>query len=97
MITSKQRSVLRGKASLLDPIAQIGKGGVTPQIIYALSQSLDKRELIKITVLENCEKTAFEIGEELSSTLQAEFVSSIGKKVVLYRRSEKEGVRHIEF
>lgn len=96
MLTSKQRSVLKGKASVLDAIGQVGKGGISPQMIYSFSQALDNRELIKITVLPNSEKSAKEIGAELAQTLQAEFVIAIGKKVVLYRRSEKEGVAHIE-
>lgn len=52
-LTSKQRAYLGGCASTLDPIFQIGKASLTPEIIQALDEALEKRELIKISVLKN--------------------------------------------
>lgn len=96
MLNSKQRSNLRSAASAEDPIGQVGKNGVSENMIKSFSDALDARELIKITVLENADKTARETGEELAASLGAEFVAAIGRKVILYRRSSRE-IRHIEF
>lgn len=97
MLNSKQRSNLRSQASVLEPIGQVGKNGVNENAIKSFSDALDARELIKITVLETCETSAKETGVILSEALNAEFVCAIGRKVVLYRRSEKQGVNHVEY
>ena len=46
-MTSKQRAYLMSQASTMDPIFQIGKASLTPEIITALDEALEKRELIK--------------------------------------------------
>ena len=97
MFTSKERAKLRAIASTEDTIMQVGKAGVNENLIKALSDALDKRELIKISVLDNSPDGAFEVGEELAEQLNAEFICSIGKKVVLYRKSDKKNARHIEY
>lgn len=97
MLNSKQRSNLRSLASRLEPVGQVGKNGVTENALKSFGDALDARELIKITVLENSERNASETGAELAAALKAEFVAAIGRKVILYRRSEKENVKHIEF
>ena len=53
-MTSKQRSYLKGLAMTMDPIFQIGKSSVTPELTAAIAEALEARELIKITVLKNC-------------------------------------------
>ena len=53
-LTSKQRAYLGGEASTMSPIFQIGKASLTPELITALNEALEKRELIKISVLKNC-------------------------------------------
>ena len=53
-MTSKQRSYLKGLAMNLDPIFQIGKSSLTPEVTEAVSEALEARELVKITVLKNC-------------------------------------------
>ena len=53
-LTSKQRAYLGGCASTMDPIFHIGKASLTPEIITALDEALEKRELIKVAVLKNC-------------------------------------------
>ncbi|MBQ2717512.1 MAG: YhbY family RNA-binding protein [Clostridia bacterium] len=97
MFTTKQRSNLRSLAQTIDPIAQIGKGGISDNLIESLSTMLDARELIKITVLNNAEMDAKSFSIELAESLKAEVVCVIGHKIVLYRRSDKKGIKHIEF
>ena len=92
MITSKQRAFLRSKGQTLEPIFQIGKQGVTPDVIAALDQALEARELIKITVLENCEELdgdAYAICDRICARTHAEPVQVIGRKMVIYRKAEK--------
>ena len=89
MLTSKQRAYLRSLASTYDTIMQVGKGGVTPNIVKTISDSLEARELIKLRVLENSEYTPREAAEEIAAATNSEVVTVIGTKFVLYRESEK--------
>ena len=89
MLTSKQRARLRSMASTYDTIMQIGKGGITPNITKTISDALEARELIKLRVLENSDYTPREAAEEIASVVNAEVVTVIGTKFVLYRESEK--------
>ena len=97
MFTSKQRSNLRSLAQNIAPVTQVGKGGISENLIKSLSDALDARELIKISVLNNAESDAREIAEELAAVLNAETVEVIGKKVVLYRKSARKDIKHIKF
>ena len=89
MLTSKQRSYLRGLAAGEDTIIHIGKGGITENIIKQASDALLARELIKGKVLENSMLTAREACDELARVLKAEAVQTIGSRFVLYRRNKK--------
>ena len=89
MLTSKQRAHLRSIASTYDTIMQVGKGGVTPNIVKTISDALEARELIKLRVLENSEYTPREAAEEIADATNSEVVTVIGTKFVLYRESEK--------
>ena len=91
MLTSKQRSKLKSLAANLSPIGQVGKEGIGENMIKSFSECLESRELIKI----NADGVPREIGEELASRLGAECVIVIGRKAVLYRRSNKKGIEHI--
>ena len=97
MLTSKQRSNLRAIASTLTPFTQVGKNGITDTVIQALDEAIEKKELIKVTVLENADLDTKSAGFEIAERLNAEFVCATGKKLVFYRRSDKDGVKHIEF
>lgn len=97
MLTSKQRAALRAKANGLAPSVLIGKGGISPNLLESISESLECRELVKISVLNNSEYAAKDLVNDLAARLGAEPVSAVGSKMVLYRRSRKEGVEHIEF
>lgn len=96
-MTTKQRSKLRSLAQTIEPIGQIGKGGISDNMIAGLSSALEARELIKVTVLRNAEDEAKYLADDLAAELNAEVVCTIGHKIVLYRRSLKDGVKHIEF
>lgn len=96
-MTTKQRSKLRSLAQTIEPIGQIGKGGISDNMIAGLSSALEARELIKVTVLKNAEDEAKYLADDLAAELNAEVVCTIGHKIVLYRHSLKDGVKHIEF
>lgn len=97
MFTSKERSTLRSLAQSLEPITQIGKNGIGENLIKMLDDVLENRELIKITVLNNAETDAKSFAVSLAEKLKAEVVCVIGHKIVLYRYSNKKGVKHVEY
>lgn len=97
MFTSKQRSNLRSLAQTIAPITQVGKGGVSENLIKSLSDALDARELIKISVLNNAEDDARDIAVEIAESLNAEVVEVIGKKIVLYRKSSRKDTKHVKY
>ena len=96
-MNSKQRAFLRSAASSVEPIFQIGKGNLSENQIKGIDEALEKRELIKITVLKASELETSEVMSELCEKLGAEPVCTIGSKVVIYRRSKSDKVKHIEF
>ncbi len=87
-LTSKQRSYLTGLSNNVDPIFQIGKSGLTPEICQALSDALEARELIKITILKNCMDEPRAIAEMISERTRSTVVRVIGRKIILYRPSK---------
>ena len=88
-LTSKQRAYLGGQASTMDSIFQIGKSSLTPEIITALDEALEKRELIKISVLKNCIDDPKEIAQVIAERTHSEVVKVIGKKIILFRQAKK--------
>ena len=97
MLTSKQRATLRSYAQKIEPITQVGKLGVNDALIDSLDKAIEKRELIKVTVLENSDLVPKQAGFEIAEKLDAEFVCATGRKLVFYRRSSNPKVEHIEF
>lgn len=89
-MTSKQRAYLKGLASNITPIFQVGKASLTPEIITALDEALEKRELIKISVLKNCFDDPNELADTISERTHSQVVHVIGKKIVLYRPAKKD-------
>lgn len=89
-MTSKQRAYLKGLAMTMDPIFQIGKASLTPEIVEAVSEALEARELIKISVLKNCIDDPREIAETMAERTHSQVVQIIGKKIVLYRESKNK-------
>ncbi len=96
MLTSKQRSKLKSLAANLSPVGQVGKEGIGENMLSGFSECLEKRELIKINILENADGIPQEIGRELADKLSAECVIVIGRKAVLYRKSKRKDIEHIE-
>ena len=96
MLTSKQRSKLKGLAANLQPVGQVGKEGIGENMLASFSDCLDKRELIKIQILENAGEDPQILGRELAQKLNAECVIVIGRKAVLYRKSPRKDVEHIQ-
>ncbi len=86
--TSKQRAYLKGLASNLDPIFQIGKASLTPEVTAAIEESFNTRELIKVAVLKNCIDDPNEIAQMLAERTRSDVVQVIGKKIVLYKESK---------
>jgi RNA-binding protein len=88
-MTNKQRAYLSGLASTMSPIFQIGKSSLTPEIVSAVAEALEKRELIKISVLKNCFDDPREIAEVLAERTRSQVVRVIGKKIILYKPAKK--------
>lgn len=87
MLTGKQKKHLRSLAHHLDPIFQVGKGGVNENLILQIGEALEARELLKVSVLQNCEQDKDEVAQELAEGAKADLVQLIGKTIVLYKES----------
>ncbi len=87
-MTSKQRAYLKGLAMKMEPIMQLGKGSVTPENPAAADEALAARELIKISVLQNCLDDPRQMAEVLAERTHSQVVQVIGRKIVLYREGK---------
>ena len=94
-MTSKQRAYLKSLAMTMEPIFQVGKNSVTTENVEAIRQALDKRELIKISVLQNCMDDPKEIAQILGERTRSQVVQVVGKKITLYKEG-KDGKKKIE-
>lgn len=90
MITTKQRAYLRGLANDMPALYQLGKNGLTEEFLNTLSEALDARELIKVTVLKNAFMETREAMGIICEALNCEPVSCVGSKIVIYRRAKDE-------
>ncbi len=84
-MTSKQRAYLKGLASNLDPVFQIGKSSLTPEVTEAVAECFNNNELIKLAVLKNCLDDPRAIAEALAERTHSQVVHVIGRKIVLYK------------
>lgn len=89
ILNSKQRAYLRSLATSEPTIMQIGKDGIGDNLVKTVSDALEARELIKLSVLDNCAWTPREAAEALAEATDAAVVCTVGKKLVLYRPSKK--------
>lgn len=88
-MTSKQRAYLKSLASTMEPIFQIGKASLTPEVTEAISESFNTRELIKVAVLKNCMDDPKQIAGMVADRTHSIVVQVIGKKIVLYKENKK--------
>ena len=89
-MTSKQRAYLKGLAKTMEPIFQIGKNSLTPENTKAIAEALEARELIKISVLQNCMDDPKELAALVGERTRSQVVQVIGKKIVLYKEGKDE-------
>lgn len=97
MLSSKQRAHLKSLASTQKPVMQVGKEGVSENLIKSLSEALEARELIKVTLLPTAGEDGDNLAENIADLLHAEPVAVIGRKAIFYRRSSRDDVEHIQF
>ena len=90
IMTTKQRAYLKSLAMTMDPIFQIGKSSMTPSLTQAISEALDARELIKISVLQNCADDPRALAEMVAERTRSQIVQVIGKKIVLYKEGKDD-------
>ena len=92
-MTGKERAAFRKfrkQANALDAIFQIGKEGLSGNMLAGIDNALNKRELIKLTVLENCDESAKDLCDKICRALNAEPIQCIGRKIVIYRQKPEE-------
>ena len=80
-MTSKQRAYLKGLAMTMDPILQIGKSSLTPELTQSVNEALDARELIKIHVLKNCVDDGKILAQTLAERTRSQVVQVIGRTI----------------
>ena len=88
-MTSKQRAYLKSLAMTMDPIFQIGKASLTPENTKAIADALEARELIKVSVLQNCMDDPKELAQTVAERTKSQVVQVIGKKIVLYKEGKE--------
>ncbi len=96
MFSSKQRARLKSLASTLKPIAQVGKEGISENLLNGLSEALEAHELIKVNLLPAAGEDGENLAVNIADLLGAEVVAVIGRKAIFYRRSQRENFEHIE-
>ncbi len=92
-MTSKQRAYLKSLAMTMEPIFQIGKNSMTPEVTSAVAEALAARELIKISVLQNCADDPKELASILAERTRSQVVQVIGRKIVLYKEGKDDKKR----
>ena len=92
-MTTKQRAYLKSLAMTMDPIFQIGKNSMTPELTKAVEEALNARELIKVSVLKNCADDPRALAEILAERTKSQVVQVIGKKIVLYKEGKDKNKR----
>ena len=95
-MTSKQRAYLKSISSTYEPLFQIGKGSITPEVCEAVSEALHARELIKISVLKNCADDPKDVAQLISERTRSQVVHVIGRKIVLFRQNTKKEEQKIK-
>ncbi|MBP2098275.1 ribosome assembly RNA-binding protein YhbY [Enterococcus rivorum] len=94
-LRGKQKRYLRSQAHHLQPIFQIGKGGLNSAMIVQINEALEKRELIKVNLLQNTDEIAEEVAASLKKEINCDIVQIIGRVLVLFKPSSKEKYQKI--
>lgn len=89
MLSGKQKRHLRSLAVTMQSYVQIGKDGLSENVIETVHVALEAHELVKISVLKNCDDNFKELALDLASATSSEIVQLIGRTIVLFRRSKK--------
>ncbi|MBU8595323.1 RNA-binding protein [Niallia circulans] len=89
MLTNKQKRFLRAKSHAVQPIFQVGKGGVNQNMVVQINEALEARELIKISVLQNCLDDKHHVAEEIVNQTRSFLVQVIGNMIILYKPSKE--------
>lgn len=89
-MTSKERAELRSAAHHLEPIINIGKDSLTPEVTAAIDEALEARELIKVGVLKNCMDDPKELAQTAADRTRSQVVQVMGRKITLYRKNNKK-------
>ena len=89
-MTSKQRAYLKSLAANIDPVVQIGKSSLTPEIIQSVYEAFNTRELIKISILKTCLEDPGEMANTISERTHSQVVQIIGRKIVLYKPDDED-------
>jgi len=89
MLKGKQKRFLRAKAHHLNPIFQVGKGGVNENMITQIAEALEIRELLKVSILQNCDEDKETVAAQLAEGTKSELVQLIGSTIVLYKESKE--------
>ncbi len=87
-MTTKQRAYLKSLAMTMEPVFQVGKNSMTPELTAAIAEALEARELIKVSVLKNCADDPKEIAQLVAERTRSQVVQVIGKKIVLYKEGK---------
>lgn len=89
MLTSKQKKHLRTISHEVQPIFQVGKAGVNENMTKQIDEALEKRELIKVSILQNNFDDNKEVAEQIVEATGAHIVQVIGNTIILYKESEE--------
>ncbi len=89
MLTNKEKKYLKGLAQTRRPFFQVGKDGVTANMMTGIHDALEAHELVKITLLKTCPQTVEDVSLQISSATYSDVIQVVGKTVVFYRRSKK--------
>ena len=87
MLTSNEKRQLKAMANRINAVFQVGKDGVNNNMITDVLNYLNKHELMKVSILQNCPQTKEEVADAFANN-DIEVVQIIGKTVVLYKHSE---------
>lgn len=89
-LRGKQKQYLKKEAHHMNPLFQVGKGGLNEEMLYQIGEALEKRELLKVALLQNTDEETDDVAAAIEEKLQATVVQQIGRTLVLFKSSTKE-------